>query len=78
MENHLKLHDYFAAAQLTVADIALYGYTHVAHQCDFDLGAFPAVRAWLRRIEQAPGFVTMDWRRPEAEASDPAGMAAEA
>jgi glutathione S-transferase len=77
MENHLKLHDFFAAGQLTVADIALYGYTHVANLCDFDLGTFPAIRGWLRRIEQVPGFVTMDWR-PGAEASDPAGVVAEA
>src|SRR5713226_3314593 len=77
MENHLKIHDFFAAGQLTVADIALFGYTHVANQCDFDLGAFPAIRGWLRRIEQVPGYVTMDWQ-PGTEASDPAGMAAEA
>jgi glutathione S-transferase len=77
MENHLKIHDFFAAGQLTVADIALFGYTHVANQCDFDLGTFPAIRGWLRRIEQVPGFVTMDWQ-PGTEASDPAGMAAEA
>ena len=37
MENHLKTNSYFAARQLTVADIALYGYTHVADRCDFDL-----------------------------------------
>ena len=46
--------------QLTVADIALYGYTHVADRCDYDLATFPAIRAWLRRVEQTPGFVTMD------------------
>lgn len=61
MENHLKTHQYFAAGQLTVADIALYGYTHVADRCDFDLSTFPAIRAWLRRVETTPGFVTMDW-----------------
>jgi glutathione S-transferase len=77
MENHLKAHDYFAAGQLTVADIALYGYTHVADRCDFDLAAFPAIRAWLRRIEQAPGFVTMD-QRQDAEADQAADIAAEA
>jgi glutathione S-transferase len=60
MENHLKTHDYFAAGQFTIADIALYGYTHVADQCDYDLSTFPSVRAWLRRVEQVPGFVTMD------------------
>ena len=67
MENHLKTCAYFAAGQLTVADIALYGYTHVADRCDYDLATFPAIRAWLRRVEQTPGFVTMDWRpRPRS------------
>jgi glutathione S-transferase len=74
MENHLKTCVYFAANQLTVADIALYGYTHVADQCDFDLSTFPAIRAWLRRVEQTPGFVAMDWR-PE-EIDDSASIAA--
>ncbi len=60
MENHLRTHDFFAAGQLTIADIALYAYTHLADQCDFDLATFPSVRAWLRRVERHPGFVTMD------------------
>lgn len=77
MENHLKTNDYFAAGQLTIADIALYGYTHVADQCDFDLSTFPAVNAWLRRVEQTPGFITMDWT-PETIAADPTSFAAEA
>src|SRR3978361_958975 len=62
MENHLKSHAYFAAGQLTVADIAVYGYTHVADRCDYDLATFPAIRAWLRRVEQTPGLVAMDWQ----------------
>jgi len=62
MDNHLKEHDYFAAGHLTVADIALYAYTHLAHECDFDLEPFPAIRAWLRRIEQEPDYVPMDWQ----------------
>jgi glutathione S-transferase len=77
MENHLKSHEYFAAGQLTVADIALYCYTHVADRCDYDLATFPAIRTWLRRVEQTPGFVAMDWR-PDAEVDDRAGIAAEA
>ena len=67
MENHLKTSRYFAADQLTVADIALYGYTHVADRCDFDLATFPAIRAWLRRVEQTP--VLSPWtggRRPKS------------
>lgn len=59
MEHHLEGRRYFAAGQLTVADIALYGYTHLADQCGYDLSGFPAVRAWLRRIEQEPRFVPM-------------------
>src|SRR6266480_4783366 len=66
MENHLKTHTYFATGQLTVADIALYGYTHVADRCDYDLATFPAIRAWLRRVEPTPGFVNMDWRADTA------------
>ena len=60
MENHLQLHDYFAANRYTIADIALYAYTHLAHLCDYDLASFPAVRAWLRRVEAEPSHVTMD------------------
>ncbi|RXH15624.1 glutathione S-transferase family protein [Bradyrhizobium guangzhouense] len=74
MENHLKTSDYFAARQLTVADIALYGYTHLADRCDFDLQPFPAIKDWLTRVEAAPGFVAMDWR--PADIDDPASIAA--
>jgi len=74
MENHLKTSSYFAARQLTVADIALYGYTHLADRCDFDLQPFPAIRDWLKRVEAAPGFVSMDWR--SADVDDPASIAA--
>lgn len=62
MESHLKNHDFFVGHGLSVADIALYAYTHVAHQCDFDLTPFPAIRAWLDRVSRQPGFVPMDWR----------------
>lgn len=76
MENHLKTNAYFAARQLTVADIALYGYTHLADRCDFDLLTFPAIRDWLKRVEAAPGFVSMDWR--PADIDDSASIAASA
>ncbi|MBI1202069.1 MAG: glutathione S-transferase family protein [Rhodopseudomonas sp.] len=62
MESHLTKHDYFVDGRLTIADIALYAYTHVADQCDFDLRGFPAVRAWLDRIAADPGYVPMDWQ----------------
>jgi glutathione S-transferase len=75
MENHLKGHAYFAAEQFTVADIALYGYTHVADRCDFDLAPFPSVRAWLKRVEQTAGFISMDWQ-PGTESEPPPRVAA--
>jgi glutathione S-transferase len=59
MEDHLATRSYFAANMLTVADIALYGYTHLAEQCDYDLSSFPAIRTWLTRIEREPRFVPM-------------------
>jgi glutathione S-transferase len=59
MENHLKQNRYFAADRYTVADIALYAYTHLAHECDFDIASFPAIRAWLDRIASEPGYVPM-------------------
>jgi glutathione S-transferase len=77
MDNHLRTREYFAAGQITVADIALYGYTHVAHMCDYDLSSFPNVRAWLARVEATPGFVSMDWK-PELVSGENTGIAAEA
>ena len=62
MERHLAQHRYFAAGRYTIADIALYAYTHVAHMCDYDLSRFPAVRAWLRRVAVEPRHVPMDWQ----------------
>jgi glutathione S-transferase len=69
MEKHLKAHDYFVANRLTIADLALYAYTSLAHECEFDLSAFPATQAWLRRVGSHPDHVPMDWR-PTAEAAE--------
>jgi glutathione S-transferase len=70
MENHLKRHRYFVADRYTVADIALYAYTHLAHECDFDLTPFPYIRAWLDRVAGEPGHVPMDWRPAGVEAAE--------
>jgi glutathione S-transferase len=62
MEKHLESHAFFAANRYTVADIALYAYTHVAHECGFELAGFPAVRGWLKRVAEQPRHVAMDWQ----------------
>jgi glutathione S-transferase len=69
MENHLRHHRYFAAGHYTIADIALYAYTHLAHECDFDLAPFPAIREWLGRVAAEPGYVPMEIR-PGAVAAE--------
>ncbi len=48
---------FFVGDCYTIADIALYAYTHVAYEGGFDLEGFPAVRAWLGRVAAQPGHV---------------------
>lgn len=57
MERHLDQHSFFVEERYTIADIALYAYTHVAPEADFDLSAYPAIRAWLARVEAQPGHI---------------------
>lgn len=59
MEDHLGARDYFVAGKHTIADIALYAYTHVAHEGGFDLSGYPQIRSWLGRIKDQPGHVEM-------------------
>lgn len=60
MERHLAERTFLVAERYTIADIALYGYTHVAEEGGFDLGRYPAVRAWLARVAAQPGHVPID------------------
>ena len=62
MEQHLATRHFFAADRYSIADIALYAYTHLAHRCDYDLAGFPAVRDWLDRVAAQPNHVHMDWQ----------------
>ncbi len=62
MEKALATNDWFAGNAYSVADIALYAYTHVAEDGGFDLAAYPAIGAWLRRVAAEPGHVGLDWR----------------
>jgi glutathione S-transferase len=59
---HLTRHRYFVGDSYSIADIALYAYSHLAHECDFDLAPYPAVRAWLARVAAEPEHVPMDWQ----------------
>ena len=67
MEQHLKNHTWFAADRYTIADIALYAYTHVAGDGGFNLYRWPNIVAWLQRVAAQPGFVAMDTSAYTAE-----------
>jgi glutathione S-transferase len=57
LEGHLRHHRFLVAERYTIADIALYAYTHVAPEGGFSLERHPAIRAWLARVAEQPGHV---------------------
>jgi glutathione S-transferase len=57
MEGRLKDHAFFAGDGYSIADIALYAYTHVAHEGGFDLARYPGIRGWLARVAGQPGHI---------------------
>ena len=59
MERHLADTPFFVGGRYSIADIALYAYTHVADQGGFELSSHPCVRAWLARVEAQPAYVRM-------------------
>ncbi len=60
IEQQLQSTPFLAGNQMTTADISLYGYTHVADEGGFDLKKYPAIKQWLLRIEEAPGYLSME------------------
>lgn len=60
MEQQLRKTSFIAGNDYTIADVALYAYTHVAHQGGYRLDDYPMVQAWLQRVERQPRFVRME------------------
>lgn len=60
MDRHLERTPFFAAGRFTLADVALYAYTHVATEGGFELANYPSVGTWLARVAALPGHVPMD------------------
>jgi glutathione S-transferase len=58
LEAHLAEHDFLVGDRYTLADLALFGYVHVAHEGGLEIDRFPAVQRWLERITEQPGFMT--------------------
>ena len=60
LERGLVSREWLVGDSMSLADIALYAYTHVADEGGFDLAAYPAIRAWLARVAAMPGHITID------------------
>jgi glutathione S-transferase len=59
LDKHLENRDWLALATPSIADVSAYSYIAVAPEGDVELGAYPNVRAWLKRVEALPGFTAM-------------------
>jgi glutathione S-transferase len=59
LERQLAGREYLVGDAYSIADIALYAYTHVADEGGFDLGRYPATRAWLERVRASPGHIAI-------------------
>jgi glutathione S-transferase len=66
LDTHLAGDPWLVGDAITIADISLYAYTHVAHEGGFDLEPFGAVRAWLDRVASEPGHIAIDASPPPA------------
>jgi glutathione S-transferase len=62
METRLGGNDWLVGSAYSVADIALYAYTHVAHEGGFDLARYPGISRWIARIAAEPRHVPLEWR----------------
>lgn len=59
MQEHLGRQDWFAPSGYSIADMALYAYSHVAGEGGFDLDAYPKVKAWIARVAAQPGHIAL-------------------
>ncbi len=59
MERHLGSRDWFVGARYSIADIALYAYTHVADEAGYDLAGYQAIRRWLKRVRAEPRHIAI-------------------
>jgi glutathione S-transferase len=57
LDDHLATREFFVGGRYTIADVAIYGYTHLAHEAGIDMGPYANVRAWFERVEQQPGYL---------------------
>jgi glutathione S-transferase len=66
MEQHLARNPWFVGGRFGLADVALYAYTHVAHEGGFDMKPYPAIRNWIDRVAALPRHVPITWKPAKA------------
>ncbi|HEX6660915.1 MAG TPA: glutathione S-transferase family protein [Sphingomicrobium sp.] len=59
MDKHLEARDWFVAGHMTLADVCLFPYTHVAHEAGFEMHLYPRVANWLERVKGQPNYIPM-------------------
>jgi glutathione S-transferase len=57
LSDHLAEREFFVGDRYSIADIAIYGYTHLAHEAGIEMEPYPNLRGWFARVEQQPGYV---------------------
>jgi glutathione S-transferase len=57
LDDHLADNEFFVGGRYSIADIAIYGYSHRAEEAQLDLAPYPHVRAWFERVEAQPGYI---------------------
>jgi glutathione S-transferase len=77
MERQLAQTPFLAGERYSIADVALYAYTHVADEGGYELAAYPAIRAWLERVQAQPGFEPMRSVGSQPSAVGDSGVAAD-
>lgn len=60
MNQHLASRKFFVAEKLTLADVALFAYTHAASEGEFDLDRWPSVKTWCERVKEEPGYISIE------------------
>ena len=60
MDEHLDGREWFVGNAMTLADICLFAYTHVADDGEFDLERYPKIVRWIDRVKAQPGFISID------------------
>jgi glutathione S-transferase len=60
LDDHLASRDYITDYGYCVADIAVYGYTHLAEEGGFDLESYPGVARWMKRVRETPGYASIE------------------